>query len=101
MKSYDNIVLWRDYFNKILTKNEGRKICRSECIFDPSFEELVDAANTAGFKIISSNENARFPKRSYMNSGYIVTPKTISKTIIIKKISEKLVTKRIKQNKSK
>ena len=38
-------------------------------------------------------------KRPFVRSGYVVLPKGSSKTIILNKISEKLVSKRSKQSK--
>ncbi len=99
MKDYEHIVIWLDYFNKTLTRAKGRKLEKNKCIFDPSLKELVDAAKSAGFEITESQEKVRFPRRSYVRSGYIVLPKGSAKTKILDKISQKLVSKRTKQSK--
>lgn len=99
MKDYEHIVIWLDYFNKTLTRAKGRKLEKDKCVFDPSLKELVDAAKSAGFEITESQEKVRFPRRSYVRSGYIVLPKGSAKTKILDKISQKLVSKRIKQSK--
>ena len=46
-----------------------------------------------------SDDKVRFPKRPYVRSGYVVLPKNMPKTKLLEKISEKLVSKRTKQNK--
>ena len=99
LKDYEHIVIWLDYFNKNLKKSKGRRVGLEKCIFDPSLKELVDATTSAGFEITESNDKVRFPRRPFVRSGYIVLPKGSSKTKIINKISEKLVSKRVKQSK--
>jgi len=99
MKDYEHVVIWLDYFNKNLKKSKGRRLGLGKCIFDPSLKELMDATTSAGFEITESDDKVRFPKRPFVRSGYIVLPKGSSKTIILNKISQKLVSKRSKQTK--
>jgi len=99
MKDYEHVVVWLDYFNKTLPRTKGRKLEKEKCIFDPSLKELTDAAQAAGFEITETDEKARFPRRPYVRSGYIVLPKGSAKTNILNKISEKLVSRRAKASK--
>jgi len=99
MKDYEHVVIWLDYFNKTLSRAKGRRLGKEKCIFDPSLKELIDATKTAGFEITESSDKVRFPKRSYVRSGYVVLPKETAKTMILNKISDKLVSKRSKQSK--
>ena len=99
MKDYEHVVIWLDYFNKTLPRNKGRRLPKTKCVFDPSLNELVEAAKTAGFELKETEEKVRYPKRPYVRSGYIVLPKKSSKTNILNKISEKLVAKRAKHSK--
>lgn len=99
MKDYEHVVIWLDYFNKTLPRAKGRRLGKEKCVFDPSLKELAEAAQSAGLKVAKSDEKARYPKRPYVRSGYIVLPKGSSKTKILDKISEKLVAKRSKQSK--
>ena len=99
MKDYEHVVIWLDYFNKNLKKSKGRRLALEKCIFDPSLKELMDATTSAGFEITESDDKVRFPKRPFVRSGYIVLPKGSSKTIILNKISQKLLSKRAKQTK--
>jgi signal recognition particle subunit SRP19 len=70
-----------------------------KCVFDPSLKELMDATKDGGFEITESDDKVRFPKRPFVRSGYVIVPKGSSKTNILNKISEKLVSKRSKQSK--
>jgi signal recognition particle subunit SRP19 len=88
-----------DYFNKNLKKSKGRRLGLEKCVFDPSLKELTDATTSAGFEITESEDKVRYPKRPFVRSGYVVLPKGSSKTIILNKISQKLISKRAKQTK--
>ena len=99
MKDYEHVVIWLDYFNKTLPRNKGRKLSKEKCVFDPSLKELIDASTAAGLQPKETEEQVRFPKRPYVRSGYVVLPKNMPKTKLLEKISEKLVSKRAKQNK--
>ena len=99
MKDYEHIVIWLDYFNKNLKRSKGRKLGIQKSVFDPSLKELIEATKTAGFEITESDDKVRFPKRPFVRSGYVIVPKGASKTKILNKISEKLVSKRSKQTK--
>jgi signal recognition particle subunit SRP19 len=59
----------------------------------------MDATKDGGFEITESDDKVRFPKRPFVRSGYVIVPKGSSKTNILNKISEKLVSKRSKQSK--
>jgi signal recognition particle subunit SRP19 len=99
MKDYEHVVIWLDYFNKTLPRAKGRRLVKEKCIFDPSLKELIDATKDAGFEITESSDKVRFPRRSYVRSGYVVLPKETTKAMILNKISQKLVSKRSKQTK--
>jgi len=99
MKDYEHVVVWLDYFNKNITKKMGRRVSREKSIFDPSLNELISAAKAAGLEPTETNDQVRFPRRSYVRSGYITLAKAQPKSKIISAISEKLVSRRAKQTK--
>ena len=99
MKDYEHIVVWLDYFNKTLPRKKGRRLPKEKCVFDPSLKELIDATKAAGIEPTETEDQVRFPNRPYVRSGYIVLEKKSTKTSIMNKISEKLVSKRTKDSK--
>ena len=99
MKDYEHIVVWLDYFNKTLPRKKVRRLPKEKCVFDPSLKELIDATKAAGIEPTETEDQVRFPKRPYVRSGYIVLEKKSTKTSIMNKISEKLVSKRTKDSK--
>ena len=104
MKDYEHIILWLDYFNKHLSKRKGRKVKRDRAVFDPTIIELIDAVKSIGYNPLTeeTNDKARYPRRSFVRSGYVMLPKSedIKKTAIIDILAEKMVQKRSKQKTS-
>ena len=101
MKDYEHIILWLDYFNKHLSKRKGRKVKRDRAVFDPTIIELIDAVKSIGYNPLTeeTNDKARYPRRSFVRSGYIMLPKLedAKKSSIITTIAEKMSQKRNKQ----
>ncbi len=105
MKDYDHVVLWLDYFNKNLKRRQGRKVNREQAVFDPTVQELAEAAKAAGFQFSDQevNDNARFPRRSFTRSGYVMVAKKegVKKSQVIDAVAEKMVQRRSKQKSGK
>ncbi|HKU49158.1 MAG TPA: signal recognition particle subunit SRP19/SEC65 family protein [Nitrososphaera sp.] len=101
MKDYDHIILWLDYFNKNLKRRQGRKVKKDHSIFDPTISELSEAAKAAGFDFVESevNDGARYPRRSFTKSGYVMVAKKqgAKKSQIIDAVAEKMLQKRSRQ----
>lgn len=95
MKDYEHVVLWLDYFNKNLKRRQGRKVKRDQAVFDPTVQELVEATRAAGFQLSDEeiNSDARFPRRSFVKSGYVMVAKKegIKKSQIINEVATKLL----------
>jgi signal recognition particle subunit SRP19 len=104
LKDYEHVVLWLDYFNKNLKRRQGRKVKRDLAVFDPTVQDLVEAARAAGLQFSEQeiNSDARFPRRSFVKSGYIMVAKKegIKKSQIIDEVANKLL-KRSSQKSSK
>jgi signal recognition particle subunit SRP19 len=95
LKDYEHVVLWLDYFNKNLKRRQGRKVKRDLAVFDPTVQDLVEAARAAGLQFSEQeiNSDARFPRRSFVKSGYIMVAKKegIKKSQIIDEVANKLL----------
>ena len=105
MKDYDHFIIWLDYINKNLSRKKGRRIKRENAVYDPTFSELYEAAVEEGLEITldSSNDHARFPRRSYVRSGYIMIPKNSNKkkSDIISSLSSRIISTRNKTKRTK
>ena len=101
MKDYDHIILWLDYFNKTLPRSKGRRIKSERAVFDPTIAELIDAAIQAGFEPLpqETSEQVRYPRRSFVKSGYIVLPKSSEqkKSTILDRVAENMQQQKSKQ----
>jgi signal recognition particle subunit SRP19 len=101
LKDYDHVVLWLDYFNKNLKRRQGRKVNRDQGVFDPTVQELAYAARAAGFQLSDQeiNSEARFPRRSFTRSGYVMVAKKegIKKSQILDAVADNLLRRRSQQ----
>ena len=101
MKDYDHVILWLDYFNKNLKRRQGRKVKREQAVFDPTVGELADAARSAGLQFSEQevNNGARFPRRSFTKSGYVMVAKKegVKKSQVIDAVADRLLQKRSRQ----
>jgi signal recognition particle subunit SRP19 len=101
LKDYDHVILWLDYFNKNLKRRQGRKVKRDRSVFDPTISELSEAAKAAGFDFADSevNDGARFPRRAFTKSGYVMVTKKegTKKSQVIDAVGEKLLQRRSRQ----
>jgi len=105
VKDYDHVILWLDYFNKNLKRRQGRKVKRERAVFDPTVTELVEAIKTAGFQVADDaiSDQARFPRRSFVKSGYVMMAKKegVSKSKVVDSVAERLLQKRARQKSGK
>jgi len=96
------VILWLDYFNKNLKRRQGRKVKRDQAVFDPSVQELIEATRAAGFQLTDQdiNSDARFPRRSFVKSGYVMVSKKegIKKSQIINSVANKLLRRSLQKS---
>ena len=105
MKDYEHVILWLDYFNKNLKRRQGRKVKRDQAIFDPTVQELVEASKAAGFQLSDQeiNSDARYPRRSFVKSGYVMVAKKegMKKSQIINSVANKLLRRSLQKTNKK
>ena len=95
------MILWLDYFNKNLKRRQGRKVKRDRSVFDPTIAELSEATKAAGFDFAEGevNDGARYPRRAFTKSGYVMVTKKdgAKKSQVIDAVAEKLLQRRSRQ----
>ena len=105
MKDYEHVVLWLDYFNRNLKRRQGRKVKRDQAVFDPTVQDLVEAAREAGLQFSEQeiNSDARFPRRSFVKSGYVMVAKKegIKKSQKIDAVANKLLRRSLQKSSKK
>ena len=60
---------------------------------------MIESSKAVGLEPTETNDQVRYPRRSYVRSGHIVLEKKYTKTEILNKIAVNLVAKRAKQSK--
>jgi len=93
MKDYDHQIIWLDYFNKNLSRKKGRKVGKNNSVYDPTMHELIDASKSLELDLSEENINnqARYPRRSFVKSGYIMISKKEKKSTVVNQIAKKMV----------
>jgi signal recognition particle subunit SRP19 len=93
MKDYDHQIIWLDYFNKNLSRKKGRKVGKNNSVYDPTMQELIGASKSLKLDLSEENINnqARFPRRSFVKSGYIMISKKEKKSTVVNQIAKKMV----------
>jgi len=82
-------ILWPAYFDKNLSKSQGRRIPRKIAVPDPRAKEVVEASKRLGFEAYI--EEGAYPRRWWKKEGkVIVRAQGISKSELIKKIALEL-----------
>jgi len=101
LKDYDHVIIWLDYFNKNLKRRQGRRVSRDMGVFDPTVQELAEAARAAGFELSDQdiNGDARFPRRSFTKSGYVMLAKKegTKKSQMVDSVADRMLRKRSAQ----
>jgi signal recognition particle subunit SRP19 len=71
-------------------------------VYDPTLEDLIDAARSIGYDPPQedTNDHARYPRRPFVRSGYVMLPKKENKSALIRAIAEKLVQRKNKSRSS-
>ena len=92
MKDYDHQIVWLDYFNKNLSRKKGRKVSKNISVYDPTMQELIGASKTLelDFSEEDINNQARYPRRAFVKSGYIMISKADKKSSVINQIAKEM-----------
>jgi signal recognition particle subunit SRP19 len=93
MKDYDHQIVWLDYFNKNLSRKKGRKVSKNISVYDPTMQELIGASKTLDldFSEEEINNQARYPRRAFVKSGYIMILKKDKKSSVINQIAKEMI----------
>lgn len=90
MKDYKRMILWVDYFNSSLSRQDGRRVPLSKSVKDPKLDELLEASKRLGFS--PEAQEAKHPLRMMVKSGYISVEKkgNLKKVQLIDQVSKTL-----------
>lgn len=91
-------VFYPEYFDKNLSRSEGRKVPKSLADDSPSLRKLVFSCKKLGLKYVAQADKS-FPSRFWTNSGRVLVEinksEKIPKTNLLKQIAD--ISRRVKK----
>jgi len=90
MRKKEGKIIWAAYFDSALPRDKGRRVPKSLSVEKPRLEEIARAAERAGFSVVSIDQDAKFPAFWFESGGRVIVKTTEKKSVVIKKIAEKL-----------
>ncbi len=88
-KDDKKIVLWPVYFDKTITRKNGRRLPKKYCVEKPTSEALVKAAQSLGLHPVFE-KTASHPKTGYKHDGRVLVDKKSSKQKLLVQIFNRL-----------
>ena len=85
----DKYVIWPIYFDKSLSKLEGRKVPKKNAVEKPSIDDIVKAAKSLGLNPFLE-KNVAHPSRHWKKEGRVLIDKKDSKSKLLIKIANRL-----------
>ena len=82
-------VIWPVYFNKSVSRLNGRRISKKYAIEKPSSEGIAKAAKSLGINPILE-KNCAYPKKHWKKEGRILVDKGESKSKLLLQIAKRL-----------
>ena len=85
----EKYVIWPIYFDKSLSRINGRKVSKKHAVEKPSVESIIKAAKSLGLNPTLEKDKA-YPSRHWRNEGRVLVDKKESKRKILVKIANRL-----------
>ena len=85
----EKYVIWPIYFDKSLSRINGRKVSKKHAVEKPSVELIIKAAKSLGLNPTLEKDKA-YPSRHWRNEGRVLVDKKESKRKILVKIANSL-----------
>jgi len=88
-KGEDKYVIWPVYFDKTLSRLQGRKVAKKLAVEKPSSESIAKAAKSLGLHPVLEKE-ASHPSRRWKHDGRVLVDKKEAKSRILVQIANRL-----------
>jgi signal recognition particle subunit SEC65 len=90
MRKKSKTIFWLVYFDKRLTRKQGRRLSKNEAVDKLTLEQLAEAASALGFQV-EMDSGAKFPAYWWDRSGrIIVNTEGQLKSKVLQKIGKQL-----------
>ena len=90
MRKLDKAIIWPVYFDCNKSRQEGRRVPKTQAVQSPKILEIKEAADKLGLTN-QINVDAHFPKAPWIKSGMLLVEKQEPKEAIIKKLAKQLL----------
>ena len=88
-KDEDKYVIWPTYFDKSVSKLNGRKVSKKHAVEKPSIEGIAKAAKSLGLNPVLE-KNCCHPSRNWKKEGRVLIDKKDSKSKLLLQIANRL-----------
>lgn len=85
----DKYVVYPIYFDKSVSKIEGRKVSKKQAVDKPNIEDIGKAAKSLGLNPVLE-KNIAHPSRHWKKEGRVLIDKKDSKSKLLKQIANRL-----------
>lgn len=88
-KDEDKYVIWPIYFDKSVSRLNGRKVAKKHAVEKPSVEDIAKAAKSLGLNPVLE-KNIAHPSRNWKKEGRVLVDKKDLKSKLLVQISNRL-----------
>jgi signal recognition particle subunit SRP19 len=85
----EKFVIWPIYFDKSVSRLDGRKVSKKHAVDKPSADSIVKAAKSLGLNPVVEKDS-RHPSKHWKKEGRILVDKKSSKSKILTQIANRL-----------
>ena len=85
----DKYVIWPIYFDKSVSRLNGRKVAKKHAVEKPSIEEISKAAKSLGLNPVLE-KNCAHPSKHWKREGRVLVDKKDSKSKVLVQIANRL-----------
>ena len=82
-------VLWPRYFDKGLTRAQGRRVSRAQAVPSPRLEDIIKAVKGLKLKYRLESD-ASHPSSHWKQNGRVVVQSNLEKTKLVKWVAKRL-----------
>ena len=88
-KGEDKYVIWPLYFDKSVSRMNGRKVARKHAVEKPNIEDIAKAAKSLGLHPVLEKDCA-YPSRRWKKEGRVLVDKKDAKSKVLVQIANRL-----------
>lgn len=89
MKDEGKLVIWPAYLDRDRTRAEGRIISKKSAIAQPTFDEIVKAAENLGLSPMPEKDKS-YPRSWWEKSGRVMIENTQAKNLSVRRIAAEI-----------